>query len=63
MNFSLLEKRVFVPIRNSHFYRVLNQYKASGTNVVEPRPGTNVPPPLRRGMGAFVPGGGTTRYK
>jgi hypothetical protein len=27
------EKWVFVPVYNPHLYRVLNQYKASGTNV------------------------------
>jgi hypothetical protein len=32
---TLLEKRVFVPVHNPHLYRVLNRYKASGTNVVE----------------------------
>jgi hypothetical protein len=54
---SLLERRPFVPVQNPHLYRVLNQYKPSGTNMVEhlyraePRPGTNVPSTRRRGRG------------
>jgi hypothetical protein len=32
---TLLEKKAFVLVKNSHLYRVPNRYKASGTNVVE----------------------------
>jgi hypothetical protein len=59
-------KRTFVLVGNPHLYWVSNRYKPYGTNVVEnfyrvePRPGTNVPFPLRRDRGAFVRGEGTT---